>query len=163
MRKNVYGRKFSRDINERKALFKGLLTHLVLNGRIETTHQKAKAIKGDADRMVKKAGKEGQNARRLLEQDLFPNAIDKMINDIAPRFKNRPGGYTRIIKVGNRFADNGAKAIIEWVEMENITAAAPIKADKNVKTPKKAPVAKKQVKEKPKKTVGKVKNEKPKK
>ena len=120
MRKNVYGRKFSRDKNERQALFKGLLSALVLKGRIETTLQKAKAIKPSADKLITKARKGGSLAKRLLEKDLVPPAIDKLMKEVAPRFAKRSGGYTRIIKLGTRFSDNASTALIEWVEQENI-------------------------------------------
>ena len=120
MRKNVYGRKFSRDKNERQALFKGLLSALVLKGRIETTLQKAKAIKPSADKLITKARKGDNLAKRLLEKDLVPPAIDKLMKEVAQRFAKRSGGYTRIIKLGTRFSDNASTALIEWVEQENI-------------------------------------------
>ena len=160
MRKNVFGRKFKRDSNERKALFKSLLSNLVINGRIETTHEKAKAIKAQADKLVTKSRKEKILAKRLLEKDLFAPAISKMMNEIAPRFKNRNGGYTRIVKIGNRFADNAPSAIIEWVEGEEIVSVpAVIKAKKTpvkkAAVKKVAPKAKKEVK--PKKVAKKIK------
>lgn len=120
MRKNVFGRQFSRDRNERQALFKGLLSSLVLEGRIETTLEKAKAIKPSADKLVSKSRKSGSLAKRLLEQELFPAAVEKMLTAVAPRFAKRSGGYTRIIRIGRRFGDAAPKAIIEWVEGEAI-------------------------------------------
>ena len=132
MRKNVFGRKFKRDRNERKALFKGLLTSLVINGRVKTTHEKAKAIKSDADKLITKARKEPVLAKRLLERDLMPQAIDKLMVEIAPKFKNRNGGYTRIIKLGNRFSDNASTAILEWVEGEEVILPAKNVAKKEV-------------------------------
>lgn len=124
MRKNVFGRQFSRDRNERKALFKGLLSALVMNGRIETTLEKAKAIRPSADRLITKARRESLLARRLLEQDLIPVAVEKLMNEIAPRFSKRSGGYTRIIKLGRRFSDKASTAFIEWVEGEPSFAKA---------------------------------------
>jgi large subunit ribosomal protein L17 len=159
MRKNVYGRKFKRDKDERKALFKTLLTSLVLNGRIKTTTQKAKAIKPDADKLITKARKESILAKRLLERDLLPSAIEKLMKEIAPRFANRKGGYTRIIKLGNRFSDNASTAILEWVEMEEIvTPVKEVKEPKAIKaTIKKVSKAKtvKKVEKPVKKTVKK--------
>ncbi len=115
MKKNVFGRQFKRDHNERKALFKGLMTSLVLHERIETTEEKAKAIKGSVEKLVTQAVKQGAAAERLLLPYLHEDAVKKMITDIAPRFIGRPGGYTRIIRVGKRFNDNATVAVIEWV------------------------------------------------
>src|SRR6266487_1333176 len=111
MRKNVFGRQFKRDANERKALFKNLLTSLVLEERIQTSEAKAKAIKGAADKLITKAKKGGQAAYRALEAEVNHNAVVKLIDDIAPRFASRNGGYTRIIKVGKRIADNSSEAL----------------------------------------------------
>ena len=116
MRKNVFGRQFKRDANERKALFKNLLTSLVLKERIQTTPAKAKAIKAAADKLVTKAKKGGDAAFLALAPDVNHQAVVKLVNDIAPRFASRQGGYTRIIKVGRRVADNAPQAIMEWVE-----------------------------------------------
>ena len=116
MRKNVFGRQFKRDANERKALFKNLLTSLVLEERIKTTPAKAKAIRGAADKLVTKAKKGGDEAFRALAPDVNYNAVAKLVNDIAPRFVGRQGGYTRIIRVGRRIADNAPQVLMEWVE-----------------------------------------------
>ena len=116
MRKQVFGRQFKRDKNERKALFNGLISAMVMHGKITTTEEKAKSIKADVEKIVTKARKDEATARRLLQGILKNHEIDKMINEIAPRFKNRPGGYTRIIKTGRRFSDNASMAIMEWVE-----------------------------------------------
>ncbi len=120
MRKQVYGRRFKRDKNERKALFNGLISAMVLNGSIKTTEQKAKAIKGDLEKLVTKAKKEKEVAKKLLQSSLKNNEIEKMINVIAPGFKNRAGGYTRIIKTGRRFNDDASMVILQWVEMEKV-------------------------------------------
>lgn len=115
MRKQVFGRKFKRDKNERKALFSGLISSMILKGRIETTEEKAKAIRGDLEKMVTKA-KKGESSKRLLYKDLTSFEVEKMINQIGPSFANRAGGYTRIIKTGKRFNDNAGMAIMEWTE-----------------------------------------------
>lgn len=116
MRKNVFGRQFKRDANERKALFRGLLTSLVIHERIKTTEEKAKAIRADADKLVTKARKERLHAQMLLQPDLSSVAVKKMINDIAPRFAGRNGGYTRIVRLAPRKTDSARLAMIEWVE-----------------------------------------------
>lgn len=116
MKKNVFGRKFNRDTNERKALFKGLISSLVLNERIKTTEPKAKAIKADVDKVITKVKKNGELARRLLAGILNPQALEKLVNDVAPRFKERNGGYTRIIRIGRRFGDNAMEVVMEFTE-----------------------------------------------
>lgn len=120
MKKNVFGRKFKRDIKKRKALFKSLLSALVLNERITTTEAKAKAIKAEADKLISKARKEEKLARKLLSVHLYPEAIEKLISEIALRFKDRNGGYVRIIKMGERLSDNARMAVMEWVEKKEI-------------------------------------------
>lgn len=132
MKKNVFGRQLKRDANERKALFKNLLTSLVLEERIVTTEAKAKAIKGAADKLVTKAKKGGDVAIRALAPDVRHVAAAKLIEQIAPRFMDRQGGYTRIIRVGRRIADNAPQVVMEWV----------IKGEKAVVSVKKAVKAK---------------------
>lgn len=116
MRKNVFGRQFSRDTNERKSLFKSLISSLILDESIKTTLEKAKAIKGDVDKIVNK-GKLGNERLKiqLLQKSLGKDAMNKIIHDIAPRFKDRSSGYTSIIKLGRRFSDNAAMVLMEWV------------------------------------------------
>lgn len=117
MKKQVFGRQLKRDTNERKALFKGLVSSLTMYERIETTEEKAKAIKGHVEKLVTKAKKNNSvQARQMLQAYLTNEALQKMVTDVAPRFSDRPGGYTRIIKIGNRFSDNASMVIMEWVE-----------------------------------------------
>lgn len=123
MRKNVFGRQLKRDANERKALFKGLMSSLVLKERIKTTEEKAKAIKGQIEKLVTKAKKRGKNVRNLFGKDLMPDAIEKLINEVAPRFEKRPGGYTRIIKLGRRFSDNANMVVLEWTESAGVQSS----------------------------------------
>ena len=137
MRKNVFGRQFKRDTNERKALFKGLLSALVLNERIKTTEQKAKAIKADADKLITKAKKGGLHAYKLVEPELTHAAVKKLLNDIAPRFTNRQGGYTRIIRTNKRIADNATMVFMEWTEKPTqIAVIEPSKDKTTIKTQK---------------------------
>ena len=151
MRKQVFGRKFSRDVNQRKALFSGLISAMILKGRITTTEHKAKSIKGDLEKLVTKA-KKGENSRLMLKKSLKPFEVDRLINDIAPVFSQRSGGYTRIIKTGRRFGDNASTAILEWVEIDKILEID--KARKDAKTASKK--AKKQAKKpaEPKRILG---------
>jgi len=122
MKKQVFGRHLKRDANERKALFKNLLTSLVIEERITTTEAKAKAIKGAADKLVTKAKKGGTDAMRRLAPDVRYDAVTKLVNTIAPRFVDRQGGYTRIIKVGRRVADNAPQVVMEWVDRPEVVA-----------------------------------------
>ena len=142
MKKQVYGRKFKRDKNQRKALFSGLISSMILKGRITTTEEKAKAIKPSLEKLVTKAKKDEATARRLLQSDLKPYEIEMMITQIAPGFKNRTGGYTRIIKTGKRFNDNASMAILEWTEMEKVTVPTKGPVSKSSKKASKKTVSK---------------------
>lgn len=135
MKKHIFGRKFKRDVNERKALFKGLMSSLVLNEKIETTESKAKAIKAEVDKLVTRAKKDTVLARKLLSPKLSSDALEKMISDIAPRFSKRQGGYTKMVRLGKRFGDDSSMVLIEWTEQKQI-----------VETPKNASQEKKEVK-----------------
>jgi len=120
MRKNVFGRQFKRDTNERRSLFKSLISSLILNESIKTTEEKAKAIKGDVDKIITRAKKEENQARRLLGGALHAGAADKVIKDIAKRFSKRQGGYTRITKLGRRLSDNAGMVLMEWTEAKKV-------------------------------------------
>lgn len=116
MRKNVFGRQLQRDTNERKALFRNLMSELVLHERIKTTEEKAKSIKASVEKLVTKAKKNGISAQAVLSPFLTTNAAHKIVTEIGPRFAKRPGGYTRIVRLENRFSDNASMVIMEWVE-----------------------------------------------
>ena len=109
-------RKRGRTSSHRRALLRSLVTSLVLHGRIETTETKAKAVKPLADKMVT-LGKRGDlHARRQAAAFLMqPEAVKKLFDDIAPKYAERNGGYTRILKTGPRRGDAAPMAIIEWV------------------------------------------------
>lgn len=115
MLKRVYGRKFNKDINQRKALFRGLMRSLALNESIKTTESKAKAIRGEFESHITKA-KKGEESRYHLLKHLSEDAVDRLVKDIAPRMKERNGGYTRIIRLGNRVKDNAEMVMLELVE-----------------------------------------------
>jgi len=116
MKKRVFGRQFKRDTNERKSLFKGLISSLILRERIKTTEAKAKSIRAEIDKIITKA-KKGESARNNLQKVVYGYALDKLIKDIAPRFEKRQGGYTRIVRIGKRFSDSARIVLIEWTEM----------------------------------------------
>ncbi len=116
MKKNVFGRKLKRDKNERKALFKSLMSSLILNERIKTSEAKAKAIKPEIEKLVTKAKKGENAARNILSKNLSKEAVEKLIKDLAPRFDKRQGGYTRLIKLGKRLGDDSQIVLMEWTE-----------------------------------------------
>jgi len=138
MKKNIFGKQLKRDVNERKALFKNLLTSLVLEESIKTTEAKAKAIKGAADKLITKAKKGGTVAYRGLEADVNRNAVVKLVEDLGPRFMSRNGGYTRVMKIGSRVADNAQMVMMEWVEKSSKLKVQSEKLTEKKKDTKKA-------------------------
>lgn len=117
MRKRIFGRRFKRDTNERKALFRSLMHGLILHGKITTTEAKAKAIKGDVEKLVTIAKTRGEDAKRQLMKKLVnERAADKILVEITPKFETRAGGYTRIIRYGNRVKDGASMVVLTWTE-----------------------------------------------
>lgn len=116
MRKNVFGRHLKRDTNERKALFKGLISSLVLYEKIKTTEEKAKAVKGQIDKIITRAKKDPENRNSRLDRYLSSEALKKLTKYLVPQLTARTSGYTRIIKLGERFKDNASMVILEWVD-----------------------------------------------
>lgn len=109
-------RKLGRDSSARKALFRSMLTSLFQYERIETTEAKAKELRGLADKMITLAKRGDLHARRqvlafILDEDI----VTKLFSDIAPKYADRQGGYTRVIKLGVRKGDAAPVAIIELV------------------------------------------------
>ena len=117
MRHRQHGRGLGRPSGERKALFRGLVTELLRYERIRTTLPKAKEIRPMAEKAIT-LGKRGDlHARRLLIARLYGDeVVDKVIHVLGPRFAERPGGYTRIMRLGPRVGDNAEMALIELVE-----------------------------------------------
>ena len=130
MRHRVKGKKLNRDSGHRKALRMNLASQLFENGRIQTTRAKADYVRGFAERLItlakrglakaKESGNEAAavHARRIVASRLNNNRVlvKKLFDDIAPRFQERNGGYTRIYKVGNRKGDNADMALLELVD-----------------------------------------------
>jgi large subunit ribosomal protein L17 len=116
MRHGVSGRKFDRPTGQRLALFRGLVRELFLHERITTTVPKAKEVRPFAEKMIT-LGKDGSvNARRqALRFVTDKDVIAKLFDEIAPRYAQRPGGYTRIVRLGKRLGDGADMAIIELV------------------------------------------------
>lgn len=142
MRHRVKGRKLGRDSAHRKALRKNLIADLICHEQLLTTEAKARMIRPEAEKMITLAKRglvkaeanpaDGIHARRLAAArlaryrtvtDEFGNieeidVIQKLFNDVAPRFAARPGGYTRIVKLGKRSGDNADMAMLLLLEDE---------------------------------------------
>jgi len=109
------GRKFSRKTDPRKALLKSLVRNLVLKGKIKTTEAKAKELRSFIERFIEKGKKGDLSSVKYLEKFLQKEIIKKIIVEISPKYKERKGGYTRIIKMGPRKSDGAKIVIIELV------------------------------------------------
>lgn len=139
MRHRVAGRKFGLPSDQRRALLKGLVRSLFAYDRIVTTETRAKDIKPIAEKLITTAKKNDINARRLVRQyidssvsafktnsetgklDTNPDYVPARLFDvIAPRYRNRPGGYTRITKIGPRRGDAAPMVVLELVEGEDL-------------------------------------------
>lgn len=124
MRHRVAGYRLNRSKDQRIALRRNLVKQLFEHERIRTTRAKAQAVRGQAERLItlakngNQAGDEKMvHARRLAAARLSDaGAVKKLFEDIAPRFENRPGGYTRIVKLGLRQGDAAEMVILELVE-----------------------------------------------
>ncbi|WP_052255500.1 50S ribosomal protein L17 [Salinicoccus sp. YB14-2] len=120
-------RKLGRTSSQRKAMLRDLATSLIVSERITTTEQRAKELRSIADKLVtlgkrgdiaarRRAGQTVRNVEILNEDGTTQNALQKLFNDIAPRFEDRQGGYTSIKKLGERRGDGAELVIIEFVE-----------------------------------------------
>ena len=123
MKHRVAGRKLGRDSAQRSALLRGLVTELFRHDRISTTQAKARFMRGDAEHLItiaKRGLADGGNnvhAHRLAAKVITdPDVTKRLFNDIAPRFAERPGGYTRMIKIGPRVGDGADMVVLELVE-----------------------------------------------
>ncbi len=118
MRHRVKKKKFDRTKEQRKALYRSLTRSLILEERIETTLERAKAVRSFAEKLIT-LGKKGDLASRRRALELLPDkeAVKKVFEELAVRFDGRNGGYTRIIKLPERRrGDSAQMAILEWVE-----------------------------------------------
>jgi large subunit ribosomal protein L17 len=117
MRHHKSGRKLGRDSAHRKALYANLTASLIEHGRIKTTVAKAKEVRPVAEEMITLGRRGGVPARRqalafLRSQDV----VHKLFSDVGPRFSDRPGGYSRIVKLGPRQGDAAEMAYLELVD-----------------------------------------------
>lgn len=132
MRHRVYGKKLGRNTAQRKALKRSLTLALLQHGRITTTRTKAEFVRGSVERLITIA-KRGLakakatndesvavHARRIVASRLFNNReiVQKLFDEIAPRYENRPGGYTRVYRLNPRKGDNADMALLELVDYD---------------------------------------------
>lgn len=116
MKKQKQGRIFGRPKNQRRSLLNSLAGSIFLKERITTTEAKAKELKRFAEKCITKAKKGDLSSRRSLSRYLPDKIVKKLIEEIAPRYKTRDGGYTRIIRLGQRKTDGAKITIIELVK-----------------------------------------------
>ena len=120
----MWNRKLGRKADHRKALLRNMATEVILRGKIETTEMKAKELRSVVDELIT-LGKRGDlHARRqagsyirnvIADQEKNQTVLKKLFEEVAPQYANRKGGYTRVVKIGNRRGDNAPMAIIELV------------------------------------------------
>jgi large subunit ribosomal protein L17 len=125
MRHRRAGKKLGRDSAHRRALYSNLAGALIEHGRIKTTQAKAKAVKPFAEQMIT-LGKRGDlHARRLALAELrSQDVVHLLFAEVAPRFAERPGGYTRIVKLGPRLGDAAEMVYLELVDYEPAGSSA---------------------------------------
>jgi len=138
MRHRVAGQKLGRNTGQRKALLRSLISELFRHERISTTLAKARFMRGQAEHLITVAkrglAEDGNNVhahRQVAKVLTDPEIVKRLFNEIAPRFAERPGGYTRIVKVGQRMGDGAEMAVIELVERAPAPAEAKGKGQKD--------------------------------
>ena len=125
MRHKRIAKKFGRSTSHRKALMSSLVTNLIINSSIKTTLPKAKQARRDAEKMVTLARKGTLAARRLAASRLqSPAAVQRLFDCVVPAMDGRPGGYTRICKLGQRSSDGSEMCLLQWVVMPKKPEAA---------------------------------------
>ncbi len=145
---NRLGRKPS----HRKALYRNMITSLIKYERIETTQAKAKEIRRTAEKLVTRAKVDSVHNRRIVAKTVYEKGVvNKLFTEVGPRFADRPGGYTRILKLGKRSGDAAEMVILEFLKEEDKSAAK-----KKTSSKKKAADPKKKTSAPKKKTVEEV-------
>ena len=137
MRHRNAGYKLGRVTQHRWALFRNLLVALFRHERIQTTEAKAKAVRGLADQMITLAKRDNLHARRqVLSMVPDTDVVGQLFGTIAPRFGDRNGGYTRLIKTGRRPGDNAPMVLLELVDRTETPKDTEKKAEKKEQAPK---------------------------
>ncbi|HNW93737.1 MAG TPA: 50S ribosomal protein L17 [bacterium] len=117
MRHRAKTSKLGRTGDQRAALMRAQATSLMQRGRLVTTTAKAKVLRGYAERLVSRARVDNPSTRREAAKKLYtPEAVTKLFTVIAPKFKDRPGGYLRLVKLGQRKGDGAPLTLVEFVE-----------------------------------------------
>jgi large subunit ribosomal protein L17 len=148
MRHRNANRKLSRNTSHRRAMLRNLVTDFLDHGRLMTTLPKAKEVRPLAEKMITLGKRDNLHARRQVQAYVLREAIAKKVFDtIAPRFSDRNGGYSRIIKLGNRKGDGADLAIIELLGSELEVKKAERAAQASEKEAKKDKKDKKEEKE----------------
>jgi large subunit ribosomal protein L17 len=125
MRHKVAGYKLKRNVASRKALFRGMVTSIIEHERIVTTVPKAKAVRPLVEKMITLAKRDSLHTRRQAAAFLeTPAAVKKLFDKLGTRFGQRNGGYTRIVRLGNRKGDGAEQAMLELVGSELVKRAA---------------------------------------
>ena len=136
MRHARAGKKLGRDSAHRKALYSNLAGALIEHGRIKTTVTKAKAVKPLAEQMITLGRRGDLHARRQATAFLRSrDVVHKLFVEVAPLFKDRPGGYTRIIKIGPRAGDSAEMAYLELVDEEYVAQQREARTPERVEEP----------------------------
>lgn len=119
MRHKISGSKLNRTSSHRKAMFANMATALIMNEQIKTTLPKAKALRPIVERLVTKARAGNLAARRdIISRIKDKVAAEKLMSILATRYKERPGGYTRVVKAGFRYGDRAPIAYIEFIDRD---------------------------------------------
>ena len=117
MRHKYSGRKLNRTSSHRTAMFKNMMTSLIEHEEIKTTVPKAKELRGFVERLITISKNDTVAKRRIVYSRIrSKEAVAKLFNDLGPRFKQRPGGYLRILKCGYRAGDKAPMAIVQLVD-----------------------------------------------
>jgi large subunit ribosomal protein L17 len=120
MRHRIAGRRLHRDTAQRRALFRSLITEFFRHERIETTEAKAKAVRGDIEKLITLARRTDIRARRTAMLSVTdPEVTKKLFDTLGPRYKDTKGGYTRLYKVGPRLGDAAPIVIMELINRES--------------------------------------------
>ena len=124
MRHRKKGRKLGRKVGNRRALLMNLACQLIIHKRIKTTDAKAKELRSFIEPLITLAKKGDLHSRRMVIRKLSQKGVVKVLfSEVAPKYIDRPGGYTRIVKLGYRDNDRAPVSIIEFVDMVEISAS----------------------------------------
>jgi len=133
MRHRIKGRKLGRSTSHRLATLRALATALIKHKKIKTTLAKAKQTRLFVEPLITKAKNDSVHSRRLVARQIHDKEVVKeLFGEVAEKIGDRPGGYTRVVKLGNRPGDGAEMAIIELVDYNNVSSKKPKKSKKKV-------------------------------